>query len=84
MDNIHALAAATRMSHHTHTRTLTHTIHTSIHMYMHTQRERERERGGGREGIDIISGDIKRHESSCRFGNGEQYFIPKAKSFEVL
>ena len=53
-------------------------------MYMHTQRERERERGGGREGIDIISGDIKRHESSCRFGNGEQYFIPKAKSFEVL
>ena len=66
MDNIHALAAATRMSHHTHSRTLTHThtIHTSIHMYMHTQRERER----GREGINIISGDIKRHESSCRFG----------------
>ena len=62
MDNIHALVAATRMSHHTHT--LTHTHNTHVHAY--TERERERRREG--EGINIISGDIKRHESSCRFG----------------
>ena len=68
MDNIHALAAATRMSHHTHTHTQ------YIHLYtctcIHRERERERERGG--EGINIISGDIKRHETAADLVNNQK------------